>query len=84
MWGEIFYPFPNFNGATFEVWEWISTFIPQFIVDVITLSILGFKLNHISKMGHMYLNLSHVAYGLKQDAIQYITLILAVTQLCVY
>ena len=25
------YPFPNFNGATVEVWEWISNFIPHFI-----------------------------------------------------
>ena len=24
MWGEITYPFPNFNGYTVEVWEWIS------------------------------------------------------------
>ena len=30
MWDEITYPFPNFNGATVEVWEWISDFIPHF------------------------------------------------------
>ena len=24
------FPFPNFNGATVEVWEWISNFIPHF------------------------------------------------------
>ena len=24
MWDEITYPFLNFNGATVEVWEWIS------------------------------------------------------------
>ena len=24
---------PNFNGATVEVWEWISNFIPHFIMD---------------------------------------------------
>ena len=35
-WGEITYPFPNFNGATVEVWKWISNFIPQFTMDVIT------------------------------------------------
>ena len=23
---EITYPFPNFNGATVEGWEWISNF----------------------------------------------------------
>ena len=26
VWDEISYPFPNFNGATVEVWEWISNF----------------------------------------------------------
>ena len=35
-----------------EVWKWISNFIPDFITDVIYLSMLGLKLNHISKMGH--------------------------------
>ena len=33
VWGEITYPFPNFNV---EVWEWISNFIPHFTVYVIT------------------------------------------------
>ena len=32
VWDEITYPFPNFNGCTFEVWEWISNFIPHFIM----------------------------------------------------
>ena len=31
MWDEIIYPFPNFNGATVEVWEWISNFIPHLL-----------------------------------------------------
>ena len=35
MWYEITYPFPNFNGCTIEVWEWISNFIPQFTMGVI-------------------------------------------------
>ena len=35
MWHEITYPFPNFNGCTLEVWEWISNFIPHIIMDVI-------------------------------------------------
>ena len=30
MWDEFRYPFPNFDGAAVEVWEWISTFIPGF------------------------------------------------------
>ena len=33
---EITYPFPNVNGTTVEVWEWMNNFIPYFIVDVIT------------------------------------------------
>ena len=35
---EITYPFPNFNGCTVEVWEWISNFITHFMMDVITYS----------------------------------------------
>ena len=34
MWDKITYPFPNFNGATVEVWEWISNFILHFIGQV--------------------------------------------------
>ena len=29
MWDEITYPFLNFNGATVEVYEWISNFTPM-------------------------------------------------------
>ena len=45
VWDEMAYPFPdingatlevNFNGATVEIEEWISIFIPHFIMDVIT------------------------------------------------
>ena len=36
MGDEITYPFPNFNGFSVEVWEWIKNFIPHFIIDVIT------------------------------------------------
>ena len=32
--GEIIYPFPNFNGATLEIWEWINYFISHFIIAV--------------------------------------------------
>ena len=35
VWDEIIYTFLNFNGCTFEVWEWINNFIPHFIMDVI-------------------------------------------------
>ena len=30
------YPFPNFNGCTIQIWEWISNFIPRFKMEVIT------------------------------------------------
>ena len=36
MWEGITYPFPNFNGYTIEVWEWISNFIPHFTGQMIT------------------------------------------------
>ena len=36
VWEEITYPFPNLNGCTIEVWEWISYFTPHIIMDVIT------------------------------------------------
>ena len=36
VWDEIINPFQNFNGCIVEVWEWISNFIPHFIMDEIT------------------------------------------------
>ena len=30
VWDKIMYPFPNFNDATLEVWEWIINFILPF------------------------------------------------------
>ena len=36
VWDKITYPSPNFNGATVEVWDWISNFIPHFTGHVIT------------------------------------------------
>ena len=47
VWDEITYPFPNFNGATVEVWEGINNFIPYFGCNC--LSMMGLKLNHVSK-----------------------------------
>ena len=51
VWVEITYPFPNTNGATVEVWEWIINFIPHFKMRCIYLSTLGLNLNHASKRG---------------------------------
>ena len=36
MWDEFTYPNSKFNGATLEVWEWISKFIPHFTGYVFT------------------------------------------------
>ena len=33
VWGEITYPFPNFNGCTVDVWE--CCFIPHFTVETL-------------------------------------------------
>ena len=45
------YPFPNFNGCTVEVLEWISNSTPHFTRCVITYlcSMVGFKLIHVIK-----------------------------------
>ena len=32
---EIIYPFPNFNGATVEIWEWKNNLIAHFAGGVI-------------------------------------------------
>ena len=49
LWDEITYPFPNFNGATIGVWEWVSYFISHIIMDVITYSSwdLSYKIYYI-------------------------------------
>ena len=60
VWDEIIYPFLNCNGATVEVEEWISNFIPHFTGACDYLSMLGFKLNHVSKSGHWYPYLAEV------------------------
>ena len=36
VWGEINYPFPNFNGCTIEIWELITYFIRNFTGHMIT------------------------------------------------
>ena len=36
VWDGITLPFPNVNGFSVEVWEWISNFYTCFIMDVIT------------------------------------------------
>ena len=48
-WDEITYLFPNFNDSTVEVWEWISNFIPHYIMDVIAYP--WWDLKHVDKRG---------------------------------
>ena len=35
-WDGITYPSLNFNGCTVGIWEWISNFVPHFIMDVLS------------------------------------------------
>ena len=53
MWDKIDYPLPNFNGAAIEIWEWISSFIPYYLIGCYHLSMLWFKLFHACKRGPM-------------------------------
>ena len=52
MWDEITYPFLNFNGATVEVYEWISNFIPHLTGCVIIDPWWDKRLNNGSKEGN--------------------------------
>ena len=52
MWDKITYPFPNVKGATVEVWEWVSKFIPHFTGHVLAYFFKpGLKLIPVSKGG---------------------------------
>ena len=48
VWDEITFPFRNFNGATIEIWEWISNFTPSHIMDITTYH-TGIKVDQVSK-----------------------------------
>ena len=60
-WYDITYSFPDFNGATIEIWKWIST------VSVITYPYR--ELIHVSIMGPRSQNYNHYLGGttVKQD-----------------
>ena len=53
MWDEITYPFLNFNGATVEVWNWISNFISHFTEACYYVSMLEWKFIQVSKGPHI-------------------------------
>ena len=46
MWDKITYAFPNFNGWTVEVWEWMIDFITHLTGLLIH---AGIKVNRVSK-----------------------------------
>ena len=47
VWDEVIYQFPNFNGGSAEVWEWIRNFISHFMMGVIQADI---NLIHFDKV----------------------------------
>ena len=50
---EISYPFPNFNGCTVEIWEWISKFQPTLYLICDYLCMLWLKFIHVNKRDPM-------------------------------
>ena len=66
VWDEITYPFLNFNGSTIEVKEWISNCISHYN-RCNYLSMLGLKLNHISKRGQLYVFFCTAAFWVIQS-----------------
>ena len=56
MWGDITFPFQNFNNFAVEVCEWIMDFIQQFAMDVISYPCWDETLIHVSKNGESLLD----------------------------
>ena len=72
VWDEITYPFPNFNGWTVDVWEWISnSILPTVYNGCSYLPMPGLKLSHVNEG-----SLVHVA---NRDKIQQST-----TRVCIF
>ena len=51
MWNEITYPFPNFNGFSVEVWEWIGNFVTLYNGCNYLFMLRLLKLIRVSKSG---------------------------------
>ena len=49
--GYYYLPFPNLNGKTVEVWEWISNFFPHFTGQVVTYPYCDWSHSMLSKWG---------------------------------
>ena len=79
VWDEITYPFPNFNGVTVEVWEWISNFIPHFIW-LLLLSHAGLNLNHVSKRDPWFSMIPQTMSALPISRWQYMSPLLPCTR----
>ena len=77
VWDEITYQFPNFNGATIDVWEWISNFIPHFIMNVITYH----EYEELHTKGRMSLLTAFVGLGMSFH--NYITYHSLVDRICI-
>ena len=61
---EITYPFPNSNGCTVGVWKLIVIFTTHVMYNVCNyLSMIGLKLNHVSKMGPGMSNQSYKSHN---------------------
>ena len=59
MWNEIAYTVPNVTRCIVEDWEWIITFIPHVMMDVITYSHWLLKLSPVSKRDHRCRDIFH-------------------------
>ena len=66
VWDEIINPFPKFNYAPVEVWQWKSNFIPYFTMGVITYPYWYLELIHISKRGRGGSFLNKKKYGIHE------------------
>ena len=71
VWAELTYTFPNFNGATVEVWEWTSRFNPRCTGHVVTYPCWS-KLNRVSKRDPRYkknINIQNITKGAETNKI---------------
>ena len=55
--GEITYLFPNVNGCTVGVWEWVCSFIPHFMMNVIWYYAVANILYYIRVIEHFRISL---------------------------
>ena len=56
VWDEITYQCRNFNDATVEVLEWMSSFMPNFVMDAITYPCWDSRISEIMAWAHDYIS----------------------------